>query len=799
MSRPLAIVAMDVLINGESGLDRFDQSIYEGQSLVSEQYDAGAIAVTEQTFASFLDGVVSTTDLHKDSVELYLLGEGNVASTNGFKTIRRFDSLALALDNAKLSVAKGSTVMIAAFQGAVNRDDVNAGSLIETLAFDVGVNLTEQVHPKASVAAAIVLSGDVSLNGMAHSYVEGYGSGKEVTDACALAFADASVKASDIEFVDVTGSDTASVNKAELLGLVEVYGQANKELTCALGSSLNNVGECGAVQALVSVVSTSLSLRHHYIPMVSNWEAPADQQAWDNSPFYVATESTPWFENKALGGRKSAVNITSSKESCHIVLAENRALVGRDNKYFSRASWCFYPMAGNSFDQLSSKLRQLQSDIAGAENLKSLAADYFSQHKKDQATSEYSLVVLGESQEVLDNEVELMLAGLKAAFDTGVERKTPKGSFFTPTPVGPDAEVAFVYPGIGAPYVDFGRDLFHLFPKASESLNCMSRDSGKSVKQDLLYPRARHKLSPKQKKQVEKELKVNLHKISECGVGMGYLLTKAFRDQFKLEPNAGVGYSMGEVSMYVALDAWTDPGCLSEPLADHPTFKHNITGELYALKDFWGLAKTDESGTKLWNTYSLRGNPEEVSKVVAGEEKVFLTIINTPDNMLIGGDPEGCQRVVKKLGTRAMSLELASAIHSAPAKAEYDRIVDLYSIDVNERSSVRYYSTSVYKAVPHRTKAIANSIAKSFTEPVDFPRLIQEMVDSGVRVFVEMGADRSCSTWIDKILKHGDDAVPHVCVPVNARGTDDHITIVRALAKLVSHRVNIDISSLYGQ
>ena len=391
-----------------------------------------------------------------------------------------------------------------------------------------------------------------------------------------------------------------------------------------------------------------------------------------------------------------------------------------------------------------------------------------------------------------------MLAGLQALFDAGTERKTPKGSFFTPTPVGSEAEVAFVYPGIGAPYVDFGRDLFHLFPDAYSSLDQMSRDAGQSVKQELLYPRSRYRLDAKEKKQVEKELKVNLHKISECGVGMGYLLTKAFRDQFNFQPNAGVGYSMGEISMYVALDAWADPGCLSEPLADHPTFKQNITGELFALKEYWGLSKSDESGTQLWNTYSLRGDPENVAKAVAEEEKVFLTIINTPDNMLIGGDPDACQRVVKALGTRAMSLQLASAIHSAPAKLEYDRIVDLYSIEVNERSNVRYYSTSVYKPVPHRSKAIANSIAKSFTEQVDFPKLIGQMVGSGGRVFVEMGADRSCSTWMDKILKHNYVDMPHVCVPVNARGTDDHITIVRALAKLVSHQVDIDISSLFG-
>ena len=815
MSYPLAIVAMDMLIAGERGLAHLDQAIYDGQSLVKADK-----AITTDEFITFVDslvknGVTENSQLSSKKVDLYLLGKESQygamlsdASSIGLNSIVVVDSLEVALAFASEHFASNESeaIVIAAMHeaGISSAGNIVGGKAeLTTLVFDENVS-SGQMYPETHAAAAIVLMQEGFAKDMPHAYISGYASDSSVSAACVKGLEQAGVESSEIELIDCVSNvdNTDSVPRIELarqelLGLTEVYGQGSKNLDCALGSINTLVGRCGHVTGLASVIKSSLGLFHRYIPMVPDWNAPSQSQVWDNSPFYVATESTPWFENKAYGIRKAAVNLVSERAATHIVLSENKFAVERKNEYLSRVSWCFFSLFGDNVEELTSALQILRQQLVGELDLKALAYRYFQSFQCQKNNVEYTLVILGESVEVLDKEIELMLAGLQASFDAGTERKTPKGSFFTPTPVGTDAEVAFVYPGIGAPYVDFGRDLFHMFPGAYSSLDQMSRDAGQSVKQDLLYPRSRYRLDAQEKKQVEKELKVNLHKISECGVGMGYLLTKAFRDQFNFQPNAGVGYSMGEISMYVALDAWADPGCLSEPLADHPTFKQNITGELFALKEYWGLSKSDESGTQLWNTYSLRGDPENVAKAVAEEEKVFLTIINTPDNMLIGGDPDACQRVVKALGTRAMSLQLASAIHSAPAKLEYDRIVDLYSIEVNERSNVRYYSTSVYKPVPHRSKAIANSIAKSFTEQVDFPKLIGEMVNSGVRVFVEMGADRSCSTWIDKILKHNYVDMPHVCVPVNARGTDDHITIVRALAKLVSHQVDIDISSLF--
>ncbi|NQY50000.1 MAG: PfaB family protein, partial [Colwellia sp.] len=153
-------------------------------------------------------------------------------------------------------------------------------------------------------------------------------------------------------------------------------------------------------------------------------------------------------------------------------------------------------------------------------------------------------------------------------------------------------------------------------------------------------------------------------------------------------------------------------------------------------------------------------------------------------------------------GVRAMALNMANAIHSAPAQKEYQDMVELYTMAVNPRLKTKMYSSSCYLPVPQLSKAIAHSVAKCLCDRVDFPRLINTMHDKGARVFIEMGPGRSLCSWTDKILDFGVQEVdarrkPRVAVPVNAKGTSDELTYLRALAKLISHGVTLDIKTLF--
>jgi PfaB family protein len=190
-----------------------------------------------------------------------------------------------------------------------------------------------------------------------------------------------------------------------------------------------------------------------------------------------------------------------------------------------------------------------------------------------------------------------------------------------------------------------------------------------------------------------------------------------------------------------------------------------------------------------------------VSKAIKKGERVYVTLINTPDSLTIGGYPQDCLRVIKRLGARAVPLNIGNAIHSEAAYSEYRAMQDLYTMEVSERINTKMYSSSCYLPIPQHPKAIAVSIAKCLCEPVDFPRLINTLSNQGAAVFIEMGAGSSLSGWTNKILKMGaasdQSAGNFLTVPVNAKGCDDQLSFARLAAKLVSAGVDINLSSFF--
>jgi PfaB family protein len=88
---------------------------------------------------------------------------------------------------------------------------------------------------------------------------------------------------------------------------------------------------------------------------------------------------------------------------------------------------------------------------------------------------------------------------------------------------------------------------------------------------------------------------------------------------------------------------------------------------------------------------------------------------------------------------------------------------------------------------------IAERISTMLCSCLDFPSLVRQVYADGARVFIELGANANCSKWIEETLKGS----PYAAVAINRRGADDYSSILRMLARLVSHRVPLDLTPLY--
>ncbi len=135
----------------------------------------------------------------------------------------------------------------------------------------------------------------------------------------------------------------------------------------------------------------------------------------------------------------------------------------------------------------------------------------------------------------------------------------------------------------------------------------------------------------------------------ESGVSSAVLNTHVMRKGFGLEPQIAFGYSMGEISMLYGLGVWESMSNMSDILNTSKLFSERLAGPMNAVREAWELDENEFRNETLWGCYSIRMSAEEVKKLVDKEAYVYLILINTPEEVVIAGEPSACERVIKKL------------------------------------------------------------------------------------------------------------------------------------------------------
>ncbi len=835
-----AIIGLDAQFENQQGIhtdiDRVERALYlgkgQGKSLDKEQGKS-----LEFNCMSAVERMALANQVPVADITIVVLAQSTATQAFEIENAIVVSSLAKALQEINVLIAQGALVALVGVHHSDKQNETDASQALATISFDDTFAGYQHCHGLAAMLFAPVNVAQDN-NSYVYSWLKGFAVGdiaSDIANVTASALDNAQVNAQDIDLLEVSALAGEKNTLSEAQGLLAGYANKtlNKTLNTSISCARSVTGEGEGFSQVLGLLRTVVALQQRYIPAITDWQQPkADELThWQNSSFYLPTESRPWYPNQDGSAHIAAYScLAANDDYCHVVLAENKiTLAGekhpstdiRDNGFIACSNTHLVLIAGDSEQDLLTKLAEVEDKLTSSNEcdsntVKKIASHCFEQFNHNAAT--YTISLLCESKGELVKEIQSAKSGIPVAFNTQEEWRTPKGSFFTPVAVNEAStdNVSFLYPGIGATYVGLGRDLFHLFPEIHQDVANLADDIGASLKDTLLNPRSISRPSFKELKQLDLNLRGNLADIAEAGVGFACVFTKVFENVFKVKADFAAGYSMGEVSMYAALGAWQQPGLMSARLANSSTFNERLCGDLLTLREHWGLPKPseeslDQANELIWETYTIKATLDEVIAASEGEERVYCTIINTPDSLLLAGYPEDCLRVIKKLGVRAMPLNMANAIHSAPANIEYDDMLELYTMDVTPRLKTKMYSSSCYLPIPQLSKAIAHSVAKCLCDRVDFPRLINTMHDKGARVFIEMGAGRSLCSWVDKTLDLSeketskessesdlqDKSKARVTVPVNAKGTSDELTYFRAIAKLVSHGVKLDLNRLF--
>lgn len=274
------------------------------------------------------------------------------------------------------------------------------------------------------------------------------------------------------------------------------------------------------------------------------------------------------------------------------------------------------------------------------------------------------------------------------------------------------------------------------------------------------------------------------------------MYTFLLREAFDIHPASSLGYSLGEISMMFASGVWTKADETADALRNSPLFHSRLAGQQDAVREYWKKSPVPqaESAGRLWANYILMSSYEKVNTVIQQFAHVYVTHINTPRQVVIGGHPDECREVITQLKCSSLEAPFDYALHCKAMESEYDALRELHSWPVQNLPGMTLFSAATNAPMPIDRDSIAHQIAYGLCHPLDFPRLVDTAYTQGARIFIELGAGSNCTRWVDESLA----GRPHTAFSINRKGVDDHSAILQLLARLLSHNVPVNLSPVFG-
>jgi PfaB family protein len=604
------------------------------------------------------------------------------------------------------------------------------------------------------------------------------------------AYADAGLPCASVGLLFAHGSGRPREDAAEVAALHRVFRRPRAadgkaaEPGCALGTTKPLVGHTGAASGMASLVAAVLALHHRALPPAKGLEELGDGTAWKESPFYVLRKARPWLADRAEEPRRAAVSVLSvDGNHAHVVLEE--APGHPSTTVLGRASEQLFVLRGTTRDDVVSGLEGLKREAAGAD-LERLAKRRAPGREPRHHGLTCSLVVTDEAD--LRAKADKAIQGLRggAALINDVH-----GIYFAQEPLARSGKLAFVFPGAGNAYPGMARELVLRFPAQVDDFAGKTVAARARSMERWTLPRA---LAPKRSARDE------VRTAQEMIWGAGYftqMLADVIRHRMNILPDAALGYSLGESSGMFALGAWNCIDELDVRLGTWPLFTRELAGPMEAVLRAWERQGVDVEGYRgkpFWANYLLVSAPEAVLPHLREEPLVHLAITNAPDECVISGLTEGCKRVIDRVKCSAHLTPFAAAVHVPEVEEVIDQYRELHTLPTTTPPGVTYYSSGTGRPYVVNAENVAESIVRQALRSVDFPALVRNSHDDGIRLYVEVGPRGSCTRWIEKILEGRD----FLAVASDRKGRSEMVNLMHLGGVLAAHGVPVDVAGLYA-
>lgn len=568
-------------------------------------------------------------------------------------------------------------------------------------------------------------------------------------EVIAMALALSEFSHETITYIEAHGTGTPLGDPIEMAALNKVFREyTDRRSYCAIGSLKTNLGHMDAAAGVGGLIKTVLMLENKEVPPSLHFEKPNPEIDFENSPFYVNTKLRKWVsDGSPLRAGVSAFGLGGT--NAHLVLEEAPQT---DQSGPSRPRQLL-TLSARTKEALDRATANLQEHLV--QNPAANIADVAYTLQTGRKTFNHRRFIVCEDAKDASE-------GLKSLDPNRVKTRLVESR---------SPEVAFMFPGQGAQYVNMGLNLREhetLFRETVDKCaELLELHLGMDLR-EILYPKGGDLEKPAELLRQTAFQQPTIFTIE-------YALAKMW-EKWGVRPSAMIGHSIGE---YVA-------ACLAE---------------VFSLEDAVMLVATRgrmmqelPRGAML----SVRLPAEQVEARLDG--KLSLAAVNAPSLCVVSGPTEAVQLFQEALeagGVMCRFLHTSHAFHSPMM----DSIVEPFAEYAREIQfsppKTPFVSTVTGTWITPGEATDPMYWGKQLRRTVRFADGIKTLWERPGRVLLEVGP-RATSTTLAR--QQAKDLEKQVAIPSLSDSADNHgewSATLNAVGQLWLAGIGIDWAAFY--
>ena len=455
--------------------------------------------------------------------------------------------------------------------------------------------------------------------------------------AIRMALDSAQLDPATISYVEAHGTATPLGDPIEIEGLKMAFGDGVEKQSCAIGSIKSNMGHLTAAAGVAGFIKTALALHYRQLPASLGFTTPNPVIDFANSPFFVNATLSDWPSTPHYTGprRAGVSSFGVGGTNVHVVLEE---YVSAESAPEPQT-----PESNRPLQLITWSAKSTASLDAYAHRL----ADYLRQNPSVSA-ADVAFTLQTTRPDFAHR--RFVLADTTGALITALQ--TPAASI-SPGRIATDrpGEVAFLFPGQGAQYLNMGRDLYQHENVYREAVDECARLLSAWLDVDI-----RQVMYPETANAAAKERLKNTRYTQPALFVTEYALARLWMS-WGIEPTVFCGHSIGEF------------------VGAHLAGVFTLADALMLVANRGRMVSELPRGSML----SVRLSADKVVAMLP--ETLSVAAINSPSLCVVAGADEDIAAFARQLDERDLPnrvLETSHAFHSAmmdPIVADFETVV----------------------------------------------------------------------------------------------------------------------------